>query len=170
MRSSAAAGPWQTAQVREAVVGWFRRHAAERLPERVAAWRLKTGVPMPRVIVSNQQKRWGSCDRNGTIRLNWRIIQTPMRLVDYVVVHELRAPAPPRPRPRLLAGGGSRHAGLRAAAGGSEAVRSRAGVVTSTFGMPARGQNVPNNSFPSFTDEFGGWNDWYALREPYSVA
>ena len=85
----APAGPRQTAQVREAVVGWFRRHAAERLPERVAAWRSKTGVPMPRVIVSNQQKRWGSCDRNGTIRLNWRIIQAPMRLVDYVVVHEL---------------------------------------------------------------------------------
>ena len=85
----APTGPRQTAQVREAVVGWFRRHAAERLPERVAAWRLKIGVPMPRVIVSNQQKRWGSCDRNGTIRLNWRIIQAPMRLVDYVVVHEL---------------------------------------------------------------------------------
>ena len=31
----------------------------------------------------------GSCDRSGTIRLNWRIIQAPMRLVDYVVVHEL---------------------------------------------------------------------------------
>ena len=44
---------------------------------------------MPRVIVANQQKRWGSCDQAGTIRLNWRIIQAPMRLVDYVVVHEL---------------------------------------------------------------------------------
>ena len=82
-------GSRHTAQVREAVVSWFRCHAAERLPERVAAWRPKAGVPMPRVIVSNQQKRWGSCDRNGTIRLNWRIIQAPMRLVDYVVVHEL---------------------------------------------------------------------------------
>ena len=86
---SAPKGPRQTAQVREAVVSWFRRHAAKRLPERVAAWRPKAGVPMPRVIVSDQQKRWGSCDRNGTIRLNWRIIQAPMRLVDYVVVHEL---------------------------------------------------------------------------------
>ena len=47
------------------------------------------GGPMPRVVIANQQKRWGSCDQNGTIRLNWRIIQAPMRLVDYVVVHEL---------------------------------------------------------------------------------
>ena len=31
----------------------------------------------------------GSCDHRGTIRLNWRIVQAPMRLVDYVVVHEL---------------------------------------------------------------------------------
>ena len=44
---------------------------------------------MPRVIVADQQKRWGSCNHRGTIRLNWRIIQAPMRLIDYVVVHEL---------------------------------------------------------------------------------
>ena len=45
-------------------------------------------MAMPRVIVADQQKRWGSCDSRGAIRLNWRIIQAPMRLVDYVVVHE----------------------------------------------------------------------------------
>ena len=54
-----------------------------------AAWRPKAGVPLPRVIVAKQRRRWGSCDQRGTIRLNWRIIQAPMRLVDYVVVHEL---------------------------------------------------------------------------------
>ena len=82
-------GARQTVQIRDAVITWFRRHAAKRLPERVAAWRARAGVPMPPVLISNQQKRWGSCDRNGTIRINWRIIQAPMRLVDYVVVHEL---------------------------------------------------------------------------------
>ena len=86
---AAPEGAGQAVRIREAVIAWLRRHAAKRLPERVAAWRAKAGVPMPPVIVSNQQKRWGSCDRTGTIRLNWRIIQAPMRLVDYVVVHEL---------------------------------------------------------------------------------
>ena len=79
----------QTAHVRATLVSWFRRHAVERLPERVEAWRSKVGTPVPRVIVADQQKRWGSCNQRGTIRLNWRIIQAPMRLVDYVVVHEL---------------------------------------------------------------------------------
>ena len=85
----APAGAQRTSHVRAALVSWFRRHAAERLPERVAAWRARAGVAMPRVVIADQQKRWGSCDRGGTIRLNWRIIQAPMRLVDYVVVHEL---------------------------------------------------------------------------------
>ena len=85
----APAGPRQTAEVCDAIVAWFRHHAAERLPERVAAWRPKAGVAMPRVVIANQQKRWGSCDQRGTIRLNWRIIQAPLRLVDYVVAHEL---------------------------------------------------------------------------------
>ena len=85
----ARAGTRQAAHVRAALVAWFRRHAAERLPERVEAWRAKAGVPPPRVVVADQRKRWGSCDHRGTIRLNWRIVQAPMRLVDYVVVHEL---------------------------------------------------------------------------------
>ncbi|MDP6374107.1 MAG: SprT family zinc-dependent metalloprotease [Vicinamibacterales bacterium] len=82
-------GSRDTALIRQAVVSWFRQHAAERFPERVEAWRRKVGVPMPRVMTVEQRKRWGSCDQRGTIRLNWRIIQAPMRLVDYVVVHEL---------------------------------------------------------------------------------
>ena len=83
------AGAEPATHVRTALIAWFRRHAAERLPERVEAWRAKAGVAPRCVVVADQQKRWGSCDHRGTIRLNWRIVQAPMRLVDYVVVHEL---------------------------------------------------------------------------------
>jgi predicted metal-dependent hydrolase len=86
---SAPGSPNQTAQIREAVVSWLRQHAAQRLPERIETWHRKAGVSMPRLVIADQQKRWGSCDSRGTIRLNWRVIQAPMRLVDYVVVHEL---------------------------------------------------------------------------------
>ena len=85
----APAGAQRTAHVRATLVSWFRRHAVARLPERVEAWRAKAGVAPRGVVVADQRKRWGSCDQRGTIRLNWRIIQAPMRLVDYVVVHEL---------------------------------------------------------------------------------
>ena len=86
---TAQAGEDQADQVRAALISWLRQRAQERLPERVDAWRMKVGVAMPQVLIADQRKRWGSCDHGGTIRLNWRIIQAPMRLVDYVVVHEL---------------------------------------------------------------------------------
>ena len=75
----APGGSEDAAVVRAGLVSWFRRRAAERLPERVEAWHAKAGVPMPRVKVVSQRKRWGSCDQAGTIRLNWRIVQAPMR-------------------------------------------------------------------------------------------
>lgn len=77
------------ARVRAALITWYRRHAEERLPERVSEWARKLGVPEPTVVVREQRKRWASCDKAGVLRFNWRIIQAPMSLVDYVVAHEL---------------------------------------------------------------------------------
>ncbi|MFO0692912.1 MAG: SprT family zinc-dependent metalloprotease [Polyangiales bacterium] len=75
--------------VREQLVGWYRAHAEDRLPERVGVWASKLGVAPRSVLVREPDKRWGSCDAKGNVRLNWRIVQAPMRLVDYVVAHEL---------------------------------------------------------------------------------
>lgn len=72
-----------------AVADWYRAHARARLPKRVALWSTKLGVEPSAVLVRKQRKRWASCDDHGVLRFNWRVIQAPMRLVDYVVAHEL---------------------------------------------------------------------------------
>jgi hypothetical protein len=77
------------AAVRTALTAWYKRHARRRLRERATAWAEKLGLPLSRVIVTEQQKRWGSASTSGAIRLNWRIIQAPASLMDYVIVHEL---------------------------------------------------------------------------------
>lgn len=41
------------------------------------------------VRVRNQRTRWGSCNSKGVISLNWRLIQTPPFVRDYIIVHEL---------------------------------------------------------------------------------
>jgi len=76
-------------QIRAGLVAWFRWHAAERLPDRARHWAKKLGRPAPQLLIREPQKRWGSCDEGGRLRFNWRIIQAPMGLVDYVVAHEL---------------------------------------------------------------------------------
>ena len=68
----------------------FARRAKVELPAR--AWELAalTGVEVTHVTVRNQRSRWGSCSAGGTISLNWRLVQTPDFVRDYIVYHELR--------------------------------------------------------------------------------
>lgn len=47
------------------------------------------GVHVNQLRIKDQKSRWGSCSSLGNINLNWRLIQAPSRIVDYVVVHEL---------------------------------------------------------------------------------
>jgi len=74
---------------RAALLDWYKRRASERLPRIVGDWAPRVGVEPTKVVIKDQQKRWASCDRHGVLRLNWRIIQAPMSLVEYVVAHEL---------------------------------------------------------------------------------
>ena len=76
--------------VRRAVVGWYRRRAAARLPLRVARWWPRLGHgDWPRVLIRDQRRRWGSCAPDGTLRFNWRAMMLEPALVEYIVVHEL---------------------------------------------------------------------------------
>ena len=67
----------------------FARRAKIELPAR--AWELAaiTGVNVKHITVRNQRSRWGSCSANGTISLNWRLVQTPDSVRDYIICHEL---------------------------------------------------------------------------------
>ena len=63
--------------------------AARELPPRVWELARQHGLTVQRVTVRNQKSRWGSCSRRGTISLNWRLIQTPELVRDYIILHEL---------------------------------------------------------------------------------
>ena len=47
------------------------------------------GLTVTRVDVRNQRSRWGSCSRKGAIALNFRLVQAPDAVRDYVLIHEL---------------------------------------------------------------------------------
>jgi predicted metal-dependent hydrolase len=67
----------------------WRARAARELPEELFALAAQHGITVGRVSIRNQRSRWGSCSPSGTITLNWRLVQTPPFVREYVMLHEL---------------------------------------------------------------------------------
>jgi predicted metal-dependent hydrolase len=81
---TAAAG-----DLRPAIERHLRRLAGRELPARVLELAAQQQLAVHRVTVRNQRGRWGSCSRSGSISLNWRLIQLPPAVRDYIIWHEL---------------------------------------------------------------------------------
>jgi hypothetical protein len=76
-------------RLREQVARFLFLQAAEHFPRRWRLWLpLAARAPGP-LLLSSARTRWGSCHRDGRIRLNWRLIQAPPAILDYVIAHEL---------------------------------------------------------------------------------
>jgi len=67
----------------------LRRLASRELPARLDELARMHGFTVAGVSIRNQRTRWGSCSPSGRISLNWRLIQLPPAVSDYVLLHEL---------------------------------------------------------------------------------
>jgi hypothetical protein len=68
---------------------WYVSVGKEWLEKRMQLLARKTGCRPTEVEVRDLGFRWGSCSRSGVVLLNWRLLQFPVRLADYVIMHEL---------------------------------------------------------------------------------
>jgi predicted metal-dependent hydrolase len=75
--------------LRPAVERHLWRLAGRELPARVGELAARHQFEVRRVTVRNQRSRWGSCSRRGTVSLNWRLVQAPAFVRDYIILHEL---------------------------------------------------------------------------------
>jgi hypothetical protein len=79
----------EAGNLRGRVEAHLRRLAARELPSRLSDLARLHGFAVSAVSVRNQRTRWGSCSPSGRISLNWRLIQAPPAVCDYVLLHEL---------------------------------------------------------------------------------
>lgn len=68
---------------------WMRAMAEQELPARCLELARTCGLSVSRVAVRNQRSRWGACSPKRIITLNWRLIQMPPDVTDYIIFHEL---------------------------------------------------------------------------------
>lgn len=81
--------PEDEAAVAHKVLQWYRKQALTDFSRRLELLSAKLGVAVPRLFLSNAKSRWGSCNSKAEVRLNWRLIQAPPHIINYVVAHEL---------------------------------------------------------------------------------
>ncbi len=79
----------ETAAISRKVLQWYKKQAAEDFARRLEIFSAKLGVALPKLLISNARTRWGSCNSKREIRLNWRLLQAPPHLINYVICHEL---------------------------------------------------------------------------------
>jgi len=75
--------------LRSGVMKHLWKLAGAELPPKVFDFAAAHQLSVRRVTVRNQRSRWGSCSRRGTISLNWKLIQAPPFVRDYIILHEL---------------------------------------------------------------------------------
>jgi predicted metal-dependent hydrolase len=75
--------------LRALVTAWLQQQAHSLFEQRLNLYASPLGVRWSRLSLSNARTRWGSASSSGQIRLNWRLLQLPLPVIDYVVAHEL---------------------------------------------------------------------------------
>jgi predicted metal-dependent hydrolase len=89
------------AVIEQRVIDWLRSTAQAWFEKRAAHFARALGVQVPPIRLSSARTRWGSCHADGHVLLNWRLVQMPPALIDYVVVHELAHLREPNHSPRF---------------------------------------------------------------------
>ena len=75
--------------VKNALMDWYREQAEKKIFERMNYYARLIGKQPKSIKIRNHKRQWGSCSGNGNVRFNWKIIMTPISVLDYVIVHEL---------------------------------------------------------------------------------
>jgi len=68
---------------------WYRKQAKLILSDRVSYLSKVTGIGYKSVKITEARKRWGSCSTKNTLNYAWRLVMTPLNVIDYVIIHEL---------------------------------------------------------------------------------
>jgi predicted metal-dependent hydrolase len=68
---------------------FYREKGYTKLSQRIAHYAPQLGVKTNTVRIMDLKHRWASCSSKGNLNFHWRTILAPLKIIDYIVVHEL---------------------------------------------------------------------------------
>jgi len=68
---------------------WYIDVGSAWLSDRMTLLGRRLGVQPAHIHVRDLGYRWGSCGKSRVVYFNWKLMQLPPRLIDYVITHEL---------------------------------------------------------------------------------
>jgi len=73
----------------EAFKRFYSEKAQTKIGERVRHYAPQMGVTVNEVRVLELQHRWASCSAKSNLNFHWKCMMAPLKIIDYIVVHEL---------------------------------------------------------------------------------
>lgn len=74
---------------REHFIQWYRSHLGPVLERALGRFAERVEASPGGLHVQDMGYRWGSTDRRGHLYFHWRVAMLPLRMIEYVVAHEL---------------------------------------------------------------------------------
>lgn len=76
-------------RAKKELTSWYLKQAKEKITQRVSYHASQIGTQYKSLLFSDTKSKWGTCGPENDLQFNWRLIMTPLMVVDYVVIHEL---------------------------------------------------------------------------------
>ncbi|AFY58443.1 putative metal-dependent hydrolase [Rivularia sp. PCC 7116] len=77
------------AAVKQALIDWKREQVYVDILRFAQIYAHKLNVQPKSIKLSQQKRAWGTCSSKGSIRINWRLADAPLPVLEYVVAHEV---------------------------------------------------------------------------------
>jgi len=71
------------------LLNFYYEKAREILKNKLDKWSDVMGLQYKVFRLKNAQRLWGSCGKNSSINLNWRLVLLPEDIIDHIIIHEL---------------------------------------------------------------------------------
>jgi len=71
------------------LIAWYKKQARQIITKQVDYYSEQMKTEYTSLTFSDTKTQWGSCTHDNKLQFSWRLVMTPITVINYVVIHEL---------------------------------------------------------------------------------